>query len=109
MNQLSLFDAQNNDLFADIRPHIVKRFWIFHELNPHIFNLFKRFVAELRRTGRNRYGAKSIAERIRWHVATETTDEEFKICNNHTSCYARLLIMDDPSLTGFFQLKGHDK
>lgn len=107
--QLSFFDVSTNNLFDDLAPHIVAKFWKYHEDNPHVFKLFKRFTNEMRNSGRKRYGTKSIAERIRWHMAIETTGEDFKISNNYSSCYARLLIIDDPSLKGFFQLNKSKK
>lgn len=105
MSQLSLFDVARSDIFSDLAPHIVKQFWAFHEKNPEVFKLFKKFTNELLVRGRKRYGIGSIAERIRWHVAIETTDGDFKLNNNLRNCYARFLIMDRPELKDFFQLR----
>ncbi len=103
--QLDMFDVAGHDLFKDLKPHIVKKFWEFHQRNPHIFELYKRFTNELVQRGRTRYGIATITERIRWHTATETDDPDFKISNNHGGCYARLLVLDNPSLKSFFQLR----
>lgn len=91
--------------FEDINPRIVQQFLDFHRDNPRVFELFKRFTNEARRAGRAHYGIKSIAERIRWHVSIETKGDDFKINNNFSSCYARMLIADDPSLKEFFETR----
>lgn len=103
MTQLSLF--QKESLLSELKPHIVKRFLKYHADNPHLYELFKRFSTDLKRSARRFYGAKAIMERIRWHINIETKGEEFKISNNYTSCYARLLIADDPWFKEFFKTK----
>jgi hypothetical protein len=105
MTQLTLFEVSQSSQFADLAPHVVNTFWRFHEENPHVFELFKKFTADLRAMGFKRYGIGSITERIRWHIATETRNDEFKINNNHRSCYARLLILDNPELAQFFSTR----
>jgi len=84
---------------------IQERFEEWLDQNPHIYSLFKRYAEELRHTGRHRYGAKSIIERVRWHVATQTVGEPFKINNNYTSRLARKLIDEDATFEDFFELR----
>lgn len=103
--QLSIFDIVNNEAFSDIKPHIVEKFLVFHQNNPHIYPLFKKYSAMVMNSGRKRYSIKTIIERIRWHVDVETKGEEFKINNNHSSCYVRLLIMDHPQYADFFKTR----
>jgi len=115
--QMNLFDAKNigaaqmieHPLFLDLRPHIVTAFWRYHQLNPHIFDLYKKFAYQLKNSGRQMYGSKSIIERIRWHVSVDTVGEEFKISNNHGSCYARLMIITDESFKIFFKMRGRNE
>lgn len=92
-------------LFEMLQPHIVKKFWSYHQDNPQIFALFLRFTRELVKAGRANYGGKAIAERIRWHVAVETKGEDFKIGNNHTACYSRLLVVLYPEFENFFSFR----
>lgn len=103
--QLTLDQIKKKDIFADLSPHIVGSFWKYHEENPKVFKLFEQFANQLRSAGRKHYGVGSITERIRWHFAVETTGDEFKINNNYRSCYARLLILKDPTFEGFFELR----
>lgn len=79
----------------------------FHAANPHVYGLFKRFAAELLAAGRERYSARTIVERIRWHVATGTkTDDGFKISDHFSAFYARLWLAEHPEREGFFVLRG---
>jgi len=96
---------QNHPLFSDLAPHIVEKFFIFHRENPKIYPLFEKFAGDLRRAGREHYGIQPIAERIRWHLNVETQGDEFKINNNHLSCYARLLMIHDKTFVGFFRTR----
>lgn len=113
MSQLSLFDykqasvedVKNHPLFSTVRPHIVENFWEYHKQNPHVFELFVRFTRELQRAGRAHYGIGAITERIRWHLGVETQGEDFKMANNHRSCYARLLMATFPEFENFFETR----
>lgn len=100
-----LFDISNLAIFSDLNPRIVRDFEIFHAENPKVFDLFKSFAIQAKAAGRGRFGARAILERIRWHTAIETSDPEFKINNNFHPCYARLLVVDDPSFAGFFETR----
>ncbi len=109
-SQLDLFNEraqkvswEGHPIFHEVEPHIFKHFLKFHTKNPKIYELFKRYSYELINAGREFYGAKSIMERIRWHVAVETVGDIFKISNSVTSCYPRLLIIEDPVFEGFFR------
>lgn len=96
---------KKHELFSEIRPHIVAKFWQFHKENPRVYELIKQFAYQAKNSGRQRFGIKMIWERLRWYTTVETTDEQFKLCNNHHSCYARLLMIEDPSFEKFFSRK----
>lgn len=83
---------------------IQERFERFHAEHPEVYELFVRFASELRRAGRERYGAKSIAERIRWHYAT-SGGPDFKLNNVFVSRYARKIIDEHPEFAGFFETR----
>ena len=81
---------------------IDENFKKFHQDNPRIFELFHLYATQTKEAGHKRYSAKTIIERIRWHVNVETrTDDEFKINNNYTSRYSRLLEQTYPEFQGF--------
>jgi hypothetical protein len=60
---------------------------------------------QLKRKGWNHYGIKAIVEVVRFHRALETTDPDFKLNNNYSSRYARILMDEEPELAGFFQTR----
>ena len=92
--------------FWTVKLTIEERFTRFHATNPEVYALFAKFARELRSAGVKRYGAKGIMERIRWHCALETGKESGYTINDHfTSRYVRMLIEDDPSFEGFFELR----
>ena len=85
-------------------------FFDFHEQHPRIYREFKKIAMALRfprklfgkpPPGRKHYGAKAVMEVIRYHRAISGGDD-FKVNNNHTSRYARMLERDEPTMKGFF-------
>jgi len=54
---------QINSVNVDV---IHARFVKFHTLNPHIYQLFRRFAHEVQQSGHTRYSADAIMHRIRW-------------------------------------------
>lgn len=65
----------------------------FHSKNRHILGLYIRFASELKLAGHEKASAGLITERIRWEAAVTTYGAEFKfkINNNFTAHYARIL------------------
>ena len=107
MNQLG-FDfvsIKEHALFRELAPHVTEKFFSFHQDNPRVFDLFKGYANDLRTRGFMHYAARTILERIRWDISLETTDELFKINNNFTPCYARLLMITDRRFEDFFELR----
>ena len=81
------------------------KFLAFHRDNPEVYDRLRDLSLQLRRRGRAVYGIKSLFEVLRWKMAIETTDEDFKLNNNYTSFYARLLMWSEPELRNFFRLR----
>jgi hypothetical protein len=79
----------------------------FHRENPRIYELFKQFANEARDAGRQRYGAKGIIEQIRWETTVKSRGE-FKCNDACTAYYVRMLIREDPTFRGFFDLRAAD-
>lgn len=75
----------------------------FHHDNPHVYRMLVKFARQVKDSGRRRYGIKSLFERLRWHMAFEVKSEtDFKLNNNYTSRYARLLMENETDLDGVF-------
>jgi hypothetical protein len=81
------------------------RWWAWHQKNPHIYELFKRFTFEAIEAGQEQSGAWLIVGRIRWETAVVTRGEDFKISNDFIAYYARHFMAEFPEHRGFFKIK----
>ena len=98
-------DPQQN-MFNQLFPcKLTKAFLTFHLENPSVYSAIVGCAFQMLNAGRSRYGMKSIFEVVRWHRNLTTTDEDFKICNNHAPFYARMIMRDYPEFENFFVLK----
>jgi hypothetical protein len=96
-----------NDQFSfgwNQNPHEA-RFWEFHNENPHVYALFDRFANEAVRAHRPRFSAYMIFERMRWYSLIETSDEKYKLNNNHRPYYARLWLKRNPQHAHLFETR----
>lgn len=75
----------------------------FDKANPTVYSLFRRFAGEALDAGRDKYSARAIFHRIRWHTEIETRGDRFKVNNNHSPFYARRLEWEEPRFKGFFR------
>ncbi len=82
-----------------------QKFLEYHEANPMIFAKFVSYAEQLKEAGRTRIGAKAIIERIRWDSLIAAFDGKFKINNNHTSRYVRLITEKRPDLAPLFAVR----
>ena len=110
MEQTSMFNLYVSPP-PPTRPEQLFDEWLtFHESNPMIYIELCRMALELLDAGRSRYGIHGLFEVLRWHRARlQTTDEEFKINDHHAPFYARLLMIREAQLEGFFTLKNEEK
>lgn len=85
---------------------IAERFGAFHQHNPHVYRAFRSLANQLRDAGVSKGSSKLIIERLRWEYTLRTAGvEKFKISNDYTALYARLLVYREPKFLGWFQLK----
>lgn len=84
-----------------------QKFWTFHRANPHVYAILIDLAAQwIEVHGRNHLAIKMLFERARWEIAMETRDATgFKLNNNYTAFYARLMMEQEPSLAGAFSLR----
>lgn len=81
----------------------------FHHHNPKVYVVLVRLAREwTKRTGRRELGIKTLYERTRWEIALATSDPDFKLNNNYTAFYARLIMAQEPDLAGMFDLRVSD-
>lgn len=85
---------------------IVDEFRLFHRQNPQVYKTFKRFALEAKDSGRERFGAREIWERMRWYIHVEIRGSpEFKLNDHFPPFYARKVMKEVPALKGFFELR----
>jgi len=98
--------AQQQQFAFNRQASIAARFAKFHEANPHVYQLFAKFAAEVRSRGHKRYSADAILHRIRWHCNVETESRDgFKISDHYSAYYSRLLAATDPTFKDFFETR----
>ena len=79
-----------------------EKFNEFHESNPHVYRKLEELALKAIAVGFEHYGIRTLLENVRWHVDMTTTDDRFKIGNNHAPYYARLFHKLNPEHSGFF-------
>ena len=106
----NLWDVERMErrYWADL-DDIDKRFIRFHEENPHVYSTLVQEAVKLRGQGWKHFGLKCLYERARWLITMKTRIpddmEPYKLNNNYTSRYARLIMKQEPDLKGFFRLR----
>lgn len=93
------------ELFGSVNEETLQAFKKYHFERPNIYSLFDEYAKMMAETGRKRYSAKCIMERIRWDQDMKYREGEFKISNSFTSLYARLFVYMNPEYKDFFQFK----
>jgi hypothetical protein len=83
----------------------VDKFFHFHRQNPHVYQGLEKFALMAKQAGKKKWGIKGIYERLRWETEIETGGDGFKLNNNYTSRYARLLMEKNEELEGFFEIR----
>jgi hypothetical protein len=85
---------------------IQERFEAFHKGHPEVYSYLLGLCFELRGKGFERYGIRSLWERVRWHFQVEKDlGADFKLNDHFHSRYARRIVENHPELDGFFELR----
>ena len=92
---LTLFDALETEEF--------KWFRTYHEQNPQIYELFRRYTLRCIERGFQHFSAEFVFNIIRWETPVKAGDEDFKINNNAKPFYSRLFEREFPQYEGFFR------
>jgi len=81
----------------------------FHEFdrrNPQVYAELVKLAREAVKTGRKKIGIKMLWEVLRWHFFLQTSDDTYKLPNNHHSYYARVIMIREEDLEGIFNVRG---
>jgi len=100
---------QHEFYFDEPLSKIAKRFQVYHAENPDVYDALASLARKFRSNSNNaqrKIGIKMLYEVLRWnyYISVETT-EEYKLCNDFTACYARLLMRQEADLKNAFQIK----
>ena len=89
------------------KPTIKEQFYAFHTSNREVADELALLAFDLQDKGHKRGGMKMLFEVLRWQRMMRTSDpsSEFKLNNNYTSHYARLLADIHPRFEGFFETR----
>mgnify|MGYP000149013144 CR=1 FL=1 len=77
----------------------------FHKENPKVFEELVALAEKARSKGRKKIGMKMLFEIVRWNRMFDTTDLKFKLNNNYTGRYARMIMETYPQYEGMFELR----
>ena len=91
---------------ATLTNRLEQEFVEFDEQNPGVWELFQRFTFELISFGYRHHSADAVMHRVRWESSIQTSSEdEFKINNNHVAFYARKFHDEYPIFRDFFRVR----
>lgn len=100
-------EAVQLTLNLDAESRLDKRFANFHNKYPQVYKLLVRLSRELKDAGRAKIGIKMLWEVLRWQISIGNVadDTGFKLPNDYTSRYARLIMQQEPDLNGIFETR----
>lgn len=85
-----------------------RAFWEHHLEHPGVYRLLRQLAFQAVRAGATRLGMKNLYEVARWNRMMEglpESDDQFRLNNNWTGMYARLLMENEPTLAGLFETR----
>ncbi|MEU5093708.1 hypothetical protein [Streptomyces sp. NPDC020996] len=86
-------------------PTIDERFEDFHAAHPWVLEALEDLTMRWIEAGGGRIGVKALFEQLRWSRPSISNDRPFRLNNDFTSRYARLLRARHPEWAGVFQLR----
>lgn len=104
MTQPSFFDDDRDD--DELTPR--ERFERFHARHPEVYRELKELCITWRSRGRHRWSIDAAMHVLRFQrrmAGLPDESEAYKLNNNYTSRYARLLVERNPELDGLFEMR----
>ena len=101
--------AQQLPLALPARTVEASSFEAFHRANPQVYSELVRLAREAKAAGYERIGIRMCWEVARWNLALRTSGSDgFKLNNNLSAQYARLIMRQERDLAGIFEIRGRD-
>lgn len=82
-----------------------ERFEAFHAKHPEVYDELVTLARRWKRMGGTRWSIWGAYQVIRWErriAGLPDPEEAYKISNNHTGYYSRLIMDENPDLRGLF-------
>lgn len=99
-------NAEQLSLLYDNKKTIERQFWEFHQANPRVYRKIVNLCREVKGAGHSHFSMDCVFHRLRWYMTVEVKSKEpFKLNNNFTSFYARLVARQEPDLVEFFEFR----
>ena len=87
-----------------IKTALEEEFKAFHNRNPRVYLKLRTLALRLKANGVTSYGMKALFEIMRFNALLQS-DTKFKLSNSYTPYYARMLMLNEPELYGFFEVR----
>lgn len=87
------------------RPSLDERFEAFHASHPWVYEALEELMTQWVEGGGGSISVKALFEQLRWSRLDLEGDKPFRLNNNFTSRYARLLCDCHPEWADAFQLR----
>jgi hypothetical protein len=84
------------------------RFAAFHAANPHVYENLKVLALSAKRSGQKKGSVRHFYEVLRYSVLV-TTGDTWKLNNDFTPIYSRMIQENVPELRGFFEQREQAK
>lgn len=82
-----------------------QRWWAFHCANLHVYQHLRDMALDLKRQGYRKVGIALLWEQLRWRYFIQTRGDTFKLGNSYRAFYSRFLMVREPELAGFFDIR----
>jgi len=80
-----------------------QRFERFHQRNPHVYEAIVRLAYSAKHNGARRWSIDAIFHILRADYMFRTRGDTYKLNNDYTSYYSRLITQQEPTLRDFFE------
>ena len=110
-------NPQQSEMFNRIPPKPVRvikkpkapiwqRFFAFNAANPHVYRRIVQLARKAKLRGLEHYSMAGIFHVLRWEIAIRTRgDDQFRLNDQFSSHYARMVDEREFDLKGFFELR----
>lgn len=100
-------DVRTQLIGQGIDAETVDSFLRWHSENPTVWKLFEEKSLELIQAGKTHWGAKALAEQIRYERAKTEGGQfgDYSVANSYVAYYARVFALKYPQHKDFFEFR----